>query len=277
MAEGLFDFFSRARGQERRAALEGLLTQFIPPELRPQLGLLAEANPVVSMERAGQDAQTVFAPDVALMDRLAAGGRMASNMAGVLAPAAVAGRAGMPVSNAVQEALLGASASPQMAAVRDYLVDDFGGVTVWTGGAGDPMKAASDRGAWFSEAQDLAQEYAGQTGKVLRAEIDPRRPISFRHAEQPRTIGDIINTALEGAGQGADFEAARPIVDRLSQRYGVEARPLFEYWNNDKDVADLFRALGYDSISAAEKSNMRAQTWGALDPSIISLSEQEQY
>ena len=130
MAEGLFDFFSRARGQERRAALEGLLTQFIPPELRPQLGLLAEANPVVSMERAGQDAQTVFAPDVALMDRLAAGGRMASNMAGVVAPAVVAGRAGMPVANAVQESLMGLSASPQMAAVRDYLVDDFGGVSV---------------------------------------------------------------------------------------------------------------------------------------------------
>jgi hypothetical protein len=130
MAEGLFDFFSRARGQERRAALEGLLTQFIPPELRPQLGLLAEANPVVSMERAGQDAQTVFAPDVALMDRLAAGGRMASNMAGVLAPAAAGRVVGMPAVQAVEEALLGASASPQMAAVRDYLVDDFGGVSV---------------------------------------------------------------------------------------------------------------------------------------------------
>lgn len=126
MAEGLFDFFSRARGQERRAALEGLLTQFIPPELRPQLGLLAEANPVVSMERAGQDAQTVFAPDVALMDRLAAGGRMASNMAGVLAPVAAGRAVGMAPVQAVQEGLLGLSATPQVAAVRDFAADESG-------------------------------------------------------------------------------------------------------------------------------------------------------
>lgn len=123
MADGLFDFFSRARGQERRAALEGLLTQFIPPELRPQLGLLAEANPVVSMERAGQDAQTVFAPDVALMDRLAAGGRMASNMAAVAAPAMVAGRAGVPAAQALEESLTGLST-----AVQPFMADEFGGV-----------------------------------------------------------------------------------------------------------------------------------------------------
>lgn len=119
----IFDFFTREAGQERRRALEGLLTQFIPPEMRPQLGLLAEANPVVSMERAGQDAQTLFAPDQSLMDRLAAGGRMASNMAGVVAPAVVAGRAGVPVANAVQEALTGYAP-----AVQPFLVDEFGGV-----------------------------------------------------------------------------------------------------------------------------------------------------
>ena len=125
MAEGLFDFFTREAGQERRRALEGLLTQFIPPEMRPQLGLLAEANPVVSMERAGQDAQQLFAPDQSLMDRLAAGGRMASNMAGVVAPAMVAGRAGVPVANAVQEVLTGYAP-----AVQPFLVDEFGGVAV---------------------------------------------------------------------------------------------------------------------------------------------------
>lgn len=162
MAEGLFDFFSRARGQERRAALEGLLTQFIPPELRPQLGLLAEANPVVSMERAGQDAQTVFAPDVALMDRLAAGGRMASNMAGVLAPAAVAGRAGMPVANAVQESLMGLSASPQMAVMRDFGVDEFGGVSVPSINRLDPNEwrtrlVSSLPGSWLDKKFDQPQ------------------------------------------------------------------------------------------------------------------------
>jgi hypothetical protein len=124
----ILDFFTREAGQERRRALEGLLTQFIPPEMRPQLGLLAEANPVVSMERAGQDAQQLFAPDQSLMDRLAAGGRMASNMAGVVAPAVVAGRAGVPAAQALEEAFTGLSMSPGAAALRDFGADEFGGV-----------------------------------------------------------------------------------------------------------------------------------------------------
>lgn len=99
--------------------------QFIPPEMRPQLNLLAELNPVVSMERAGQDAQQLFAPDQTLMDRLAAGGRMASNMAGVVAPAMVAGRAGVPVANAVQDVLTGYSPM-----VQPFMADEFGGAGV---------------------------------------------------------------------------------------------------------------------------------------------------
>ena len=121
----IFDFFTREAGQERRRALEGLLTQFIPPEMRPQLGLLAEANPVVSMERAGQDAQQLFAPDQSLMDRLAAGGRMASNMAAVAAPAMVASRAALPAAQALQEGLTGVST-----AVQPFMVDEFGGVSL---------------------------------------------------------------------------------------------------------------------------------------------------
>lgn len=130
MAEGLFDFFSRARGQERRAALEGLLTQFIPPELRPQLGLLAEATPTRAAELAGQSAGRMVQPGLSGWERMAAAGDTLSNMAGVLAPVAAGRAVGMAPVQAVEEALLGASASPQMAAVRDYLVDDFGGVSV---------------------------------------------------------------------------------------------------------------------------------------------------
>lgn len=153
----IFDFFTREAGQERRRALEGLLTQFIPPEMRPQLGLLAEANPVVSMERAGQDAQTLFAPDQSLMDRLAAGGRMASNMAGVVAPAMVAGRAGVPVANAVQEVLTGYAP-----AVQPFLVDEFGGVAVPSINRLDPNEwrtrlESSLPGSWLDPKFDKPQ------------------------------------------------------------------------------------------------------------------------
>lgn len=117
----IFDFFTREAGQERRRALEGLLTQFIPPEMRPQLGLLAEAQPIRGAERAGQGAVRVM--NTQGMDRVQAIGDTLSEMAGVVAPAMVAGRAGVPVVNAVQDVLTGYSPM-----VQPFLVDDFGGV-----------------------------------------------------------------------------------------------------------------------------------------------------
>lgn len=130
MADGLLDLFSREAGQRRRRDLEEAITYYIPPELRPLLGLATEMNPIVSGERAGQDAQTLFAPDVALMDRIAAGGRMASNMAGIVAPTVVAGRAGMPAAQALEESLLGFSATPQAAALADFALDESGAVNL---------------------------------------------------------------------------------------------------------------------------------------------------
>lgn len=83
------------------------------------------------------------------------------------------------------------------------------GIRVFTGGVGDPMKAALGKGAWLSETEDLASEYAGTKGRVLSGYIQPQKTVRFRHAEQPRTIGDVISTALEGAGEDVDVEVAR--------------------------------------------------------------------
>jgi hypothetical protein len=163
---------------------------------------------------------------------------------------------------------LGATAAGVVPGVGDAVGK---GIRVWTGGVGDPLKAAVDKGAWFSEAEDLAREYAGQIGSITPATIRPINPIEFRHAEQSRTIGDIISTALEGNIRTENLDASIPLVESLRAKYGDTSMPLFEYWNNDKEVSDLFRTLGYDSISAAEKSNMAAKTWGALDPSIFSM------
>jgi len=111
--DGILDFFSPQAGQARRRRLDELAagaTYYIPPELRGLLGLVAEANPVRGMERAGVAAGEIVAPDATGLERVGAGGRMLSEMAGVLAPAAVAGRVGMPAAEAIQEGLLGVSA-----------------------------------------------------------------------------------------------------------------------------------------------------------------------
>jgi len=120
-------FFSREAGQKRRAWLDETVNYFTPPELRGPLGLINEANPVTSMERASTASQTMLAPETSGWGRVAAGGDMLSNMAGVVAPAMVAGKAGMPAVNAIEEGLLGWS--PGMpAAAGNFMADEFGGM-----------------------------------------------------------------------------------------------------------------------------------------------------
>lgn len=121
----ILDFFSNEAGQRRRAELEGLLTQFIPPEMRSRVSLLNELNPVTSIERASQDAQRIVDPSVPAWARVGAVGDMLSNVAGVVAPAMVANRAGIPVANALTESLAGFGGQADDAA-RYFMADESG-------------------------------------------------------------------------------------------------------------------------------------------------------
>jgi len=288
---GLLDFFSPEAGQRRTAALGGLVDRaeyYVPPELRSILNFAGEMSPVAGLQRAGQASERMLDPSRTGGQRFGDLGEMLSETAGVAAPMAVAGRAGMPVAKAIQEGLLGFSAGAddvgrrvldrlnQPGPVPTMYSNPLGGakpksITAYHGGTGDVTNAAGGRGAWFSENKDLADEYAFGGGSVNQFNISPERPIEFLHAEQRRPIGDIISTAVENSGDLSDetIAAARGKISALQERYGDEKRPLFEYWNNDPDIADLFRTLGYDSISVAEKSG-GPQTWAALTPDIIS-------
>lgn len=115
---GILDFFSREAGQQRRAALDDFgrdLGYYVPPELRSRLGLLASMNPVEGVSRSMQASERMTAPGRTPMQRVGDAGEMLSEVAGVVAPVAVAGRAGMPAAQALQETLLGFSAPPNAA------------------------------------------------------------------------------------------------------------------------------------------------------------------
>jgi len=108
---GILDFFS-PDGQIRRAALDQLgrsAEYYVPPELRQLLGFAAEMSPTAANDRAAQAGGRMMAPGRTPMQRVGDLGGMLSETAGVAAPMAVAGRAGMPVAQAVQEGLLGFS------------------------------------------------------------------------------------------------------------------------------------------------------------------------
>lgn len=130
----LGEFLSPEAGQERRKWLNETLGYYLPPELRGWVGAGAELNPVTNMERAGTAAQRVADPSLGGWDRMAAAGDMATNMGAVLAPVAgakLAGTAGVDGANAIVEALT--AASPMKGAVDDFLVDEFGGLTLAPG------------------------------------------------------------------------------------------------------------------------------------------------
>lgn len=113
---GLLEFFSSEAGQRRRAALNEFgrdVGYYVPPELRDLLGFAAEMTPTATLERAGQASQRMFDADRTAMERVGDLGTMLSETAGVIAPAAVAGRSAMPAAQALQEGLLGFSVGAQ--------------------------------------------------------------------------------------------------------------------------------------------------------------------
>lgn len=128
---GVLDFFGKEAGQRRRRAVNEFgedIAYYIPPELRQMVGLLADATPSETVGRASQASRRMLDADRTAMQRVGDFGTMASEIAGVVAPAAVAGRAGMPAAQALQESLLGFSASPQGVAARNFVEDEAGAV-----------------------------------------------------------------------------------------------------------------------------------------------------
>lgn len=166
---GIFGFLGD--GQARRRALDQFgqdMMYYIPRELRGPLGLLAEANPVVSMERAGTAATGLLGQGATPMQRIEYAGDMMSNMAGVLAAPAIGARYGMPAAQALQEGLLGAS---QSAGVPQFMADESGALRLFHGSPHDFDRFSMDKigtgegaqayghGLYFAENEAVARGY----------------------------------------------------------------------------------------------------------------------
>ena len=89
---------------------------YVPPNLRGLLGFTAEMTPSATLDRASQKSSRMLAPNRTPVQRVGDLGGMLSETASIAAPAMVAGRAGMPAAQALQEALLGFGARPSLGA-----------------------------------------------------------------------------------------------------------------------------------------------------------------
>lgn len=193
----LFDFFSPEAGQRRRAALNEFgrdIGYYVPPELRGILGLVAEATPTATIDRASAASMRAADPTRTASQRIGDVGNMLSEVAGVVAPAAVANRAAMPTAQALQEGLLGFSVGAQDAgrAIVDRLNQPGPVPTMYS----NPVFAPLDIGRGAAPA-DLA----------------PQRPYEMSGEEIAARLEDVP-TAAEVAGRevlpaGANFSALK--------------------------------------------------------------------
>jgi len=127
-------------------------------------------NPTVALHDAGKASQTLFDPDTTGWGRVGAFGNMASNMAGVLAPAMAAKSIGGKPVDAIVEALTNYSAKPKMLA-DEFMADEFGGIKLYHGSPHDFDRFSMDKigtgegaqayghGLYFAESPDVARGY----------------------------------------------------------------------------------------------------------------------
>lgn len=169
-----------AAGPQRRAALEGALDRGInyvlgPTGIPERLATISDVfNPVRGMEQAGSAAQTMMDPSLSLYDRIGGAGRMATEIAGVAAPAGAiryAGKSADDAARALMEAYLGASATPGAVAANDFVMDEAGAIRAWHGSPHDFDKFSMDKigtgegaqayghGLYFAESEDVARNY----------------------------------------------------------------------------------------------------------------------
>lgn len=260
------EFFSRDAGQGRRAWLNALAdeaVQFVPPELRPWLGVANELNPVVSMERAGTAANAMVQPGLSGWERMAAAGDMTSNMANALAPVVMGARGAVPATQAVEDALMGWSSA---AGVPDFLADEFGGVGLnalpFYHGTPDGREVRAAGG--FTDGKPV---FLSDNPGVARTYADPRRawdyqgaePEVFRAMTSPQRVVDINAGGTDFRGLSADavlrgLEAAGVAPQDAAERVAAAAARRTDGRISTNDLANIVRGLGFD---AADIANVR--------------------
>lgn len=245
------EFFSRDAGQARRNALQNALaglTDYIPPELRPWLGVANELNPVTSLERAGTNALAVADPNVQGWDKVAAVGDTVSNMANALAPVVMGSGGAVPAANAVEEALMGWSASSPMAyAARDFVTDEFGGV-----GFGDEV---ASRGAQIMDmlrsgrGADVTDDMLDMGDPTLNARLNEWL---FNNYDLPM---DAASRAARARGMGFDGDLYHGTGADFPAFYDVRRGNFF---TDKPEIADI-----YASGSTGGSASIRGQASNA--------------
>lgn len=190
-------------GQERREWLDNALNNALryylgPTGIPERLNVLNEVlNPVVGMEQASLASQDMLRPGATWQDRVNAGGRMATEIAGVVAPAAAlrfGGIDGDKAARALEEAFLGFSATPEAVAARDFGVDEAGAFDLYYKGGTPQAPGTLKNGENLRSISARYEVPAGSRPEYLGAAPDRSGHTYLRY--QPKTTPVRVQEAV---------------------------------------------------------------------------------
>ena len=233
----IWDFFSQDAGQRRRRALDEFVSgveKFIPPNLRPAAGAVAQMNPIQGMQDAMQAGGVVFDPEQTAEARKRAALDMGIEMAMALTPAALAARGYLTPVQGVMESLLGGSPAQQQ------IAEDFGRLSADVQGVGRSI-AQGDMDM-LSEVFQRARE----PQSVGAASSD--KPSGMRAFHGTPHDFDKFDLSKIGTGEGAQvyghglyFAEAEPVAKSYRKQIvggnTGAARRTLESVNGDIDMA----------------------------------------
>jgi hypothetical protein len=201
-----------------------------------RLGLLNQIfNPVEAIGQSMQAGQRLTAPNMGVMDRLAALGDMASGIAGVVAPVAAASRAGTPAATALMEGLLGGSPDE----IARFAADEAGSLPGM--GIGLPAPRTDAEAMARDILQLRAEGRAGEVTNQMMASADPQymyfntplpMDVASRMARAEEMGFDVGRTRYHGSE--ADINEVRTdLGDQERYRTGL-------FTSTNPDVADSY-------------------------------------
>lgn len=257
--DGLLNFFSRDAGQRRRQALDEFVSgieRYIPPNLRPAAGAVAQMNPVQGMQDAMQAGGVVFDPDQTAEARKRAALDMGVEMAFALTPAALAARGYLTPVQGVMESLLGGSPAQQQ------ITEDLGRLSADVQGVGRSV-AQGDLGLLGEVFQR-----AGTPKSVGAASVDGLPDITVNEIpritpsdlEGARIIPTVADLTRAG-GYYTGIDASR--VDIPEPMLGGPGFPVLQS-SIDENMAWAVNAKGIGTKKAGKGADLIAV--GAMNP-----------
>lgn len=190
----------------------GLLSGTGIPERAAQFNQML--NPIEAIGGSMDASRRMAAPNATGWDRVQALGDMLSGVAGVAAPAAIAGRAGAPAAKALMEGLLGWSPTREAAGdmARGFVADESGGLV--NAGLGLPTPRNDAEAMARDILQLRAEGRAADVTDEMMAAADPQymfynTPLPMDYASRMARADNwptpLTEDSIHGTLSGKDF------------------------------------------------------------------------